>query len=93
MGVKITSQENVVSVFDSVTGIAFGPVFDSEDYAQEFLDWVQAGHEANRTFHHKHDELLFVNDIRIYRADELQALVNLWMDESVASEDTDGNDE
>ena len=94
MGVRITSQEEVVSLYDSSSGIAFGPVFADGDSAQEFLDWVNAGHESNRIFHVGNEELLFIKDVRVYREHELQSLVNLWMDESAvtgSNEDTSGN--
>jgi hypothetical protein len=39
MGVRITSQENVSALFDSVSGVAFGPVFEDEFEAEEFLAW------------------------------------------------------
>ena len=41
MGVRLTSQEEVVALYDSVTGRAFGEVFDNEDDAEAFLEWLQ----------------------------------------------------
>ncbi len=41
MSVRITSQENVVALFDSTTGAAIGGVFDSQGDAEDFLEYVQ----------------------------------------------------
>lgn len=40
MGVRITSGEKVVAIFCSTTGFAFGPVFDTEQDALDFLEHV-----------------------------------------------------
>jgi hypothetical protein len=40
MSIRITSEEHKVALFDSTTGEAFGPVFDSEQEAEEFVDFV-----------------------------------------------------
>lgn len=39
MGVRLTSQEEKTALYDSVTDMAFGPVFDSLDAAETFLAW------------------------------------------------------
>lgn len=41
MSVRITSAEDKVALFCSTTDQAFGPVFDSESDAKEFLDWLE----------------------------------------------------
>lgn len=38
MSVRITTQERKVALFDSTNGLAFGPVFETEDDAEEFLE-------------------------------------------------------
>lgn len=43
MGVRTTSSENVVALHDSVTGWAFGPVFHSEEEADDFLIYASTG--------------------------------------------------
>lgn len=40
MGVRVTDREHV-ALYDSVSGIAFGPVFNSSFDACDFLDWVE----------------------------------------------------
>ena len=30
-----------IALFDSVTGQSFGPAFDTEDDAEDFLDWLR----------------------------------------------------
>jgi len=72
MGVRITSQEDKVALFDSVTGHAFGPVFDSEWEAEEFTDWFQRRVEDG-TYQAQ-------TDLRQYRGSDLDALVNKWRD-------------
>jgi hypothetical protein len=42
MGLKYTTVEHVVALYDSVTDWAFGPIFYSEDAATRFLDWAEA---------------------------------------------------
>lgn len=41
MGLRFTTDENVVALFDSVSGWAFGPTFDSTQSAELFLDWTE----------------------------------------------------
>jgi hypothetical protein len=38
MSVRVTTTENVTALFDSASGTAFGPVFETEDDAAEFLE-------------------------------------------------------
>lgn len=40
MGVRNTMTEGKVALFDSVTGVAFGPVFDTEEEAERFVAYV-----------------------------------------------------
>jgi len=39
MSVRITTREQAV-LYDSVNGIAFGPVFDSQLEASDFVEWL-----------------------------------------------------
>ena len=39
MSVRTTTRESKVALFDSVTGWAFGPTFDTADEADDFLEW------------------------------------------------------
>ena len=41
MSTRITSQEDKVCLYDSVTGMAFGPVFDSEPECEAFCIWFK----------------------------------------------------
>lgn len=41
MGVRITSDEDVCALFDSVSGWAFGPTFADSDEAESFLKFLQ----------------------------------------------------
>ncbi len=41
MSVRITDTRNV-ALYDSVTGIAFGPIFDTSDDAEAFLLFLEA---------------------------------------------------
>jgi hypothetical protein len=41
IGVETTAKENLVALFDSVTGFAFGPVFTSEEDAEDFMQFFK----------------------------------------------------
>jgi hypothetical protein len=42
LGTRITTDEGVAAIYDSVTGLPIPtPVFDSSDEAQEFLDFCE----------------------------------------------------
>lgn len=41
MGVRITDSSNV-ALYDSVTGLALGAVFEDETDAEAFLEWARA---------------------------------------------------
>jgi hypothetical protein len=41
MSVRVTATEGKVALFDSVTNWAFGPVFDTEEDANNFLGWCE----------------------------------------------------
>jgi hypothetical protein len=46
MGVRITDERHV-ALYDSTTGIAFGPTFESADEAEAFLVWYRRGFEKD----------------------------------------------
>ena len=82
MSVSITGSEGSVALYDSTTNVAFGPVFEDESRADSFLEWFREGYENERTFPYKHDVLKFVNDVRLYRPDELIELHQMWLTET-----------
>jgi len=41
VGVHLTSEEGKVALFDSVTGWAFGPVFDNNTDAENFTSYAE----------------------------------------------------
>jgi hypothetical protein len=41
MSVRVTDKTNV-ALYDSTTGVAFGPLFESEFDAYEFLEWLRS---------------------------------------------------
>ena len=41
MGLRFTGAECKVALFDSVSDWAFGPIFNTQDAAQAFLDWAE----------------------------------------------------
>lgn len=63
MGVRTTSSENKVALFDSVTGRAFGPVFDSNDDIESFLEYA---------------ETMGTEDLRCSTDDELETMKHNW---------------
>jgi hypothetical protein len=42
VSVRTTGVEGKVALFDSTSGLAFGPVFDSDTDAEEFLEHLRA---------------------------------------------------
>lgn len=64
MSVRITSTENVVALFDSVSGWAFGPTFESEDAAQDFLETAESENAP---------------DLSTISNDELERFYNFWL--------------
>jgi len=52
MGVRILydSEREHACLYDSVTEFAFGPLFEDEDEAEQFLRWLEAhdGRDARR---------------------------------------------
>jgi hypothetical protein len=66
MGVRNTAAENKVALFDSVTGTAFGPVFDDEMQCDAFMEWMTSERE--------------VDDARALSASELEGLHAEWCD-------------
>ena len=41
MGVRITGREGVSALYDSVSGFAFGIVFDNNEEADDFLEFAK----------------------------------------------------
>lgn len=62
VSIRISSDEDKVTLFDSVTGMAFGPVFDNADEASEYVDYV-----ADRTG--KDPREFNPNTLQQYKAD------------------------
>lgn len=54
MSVRITSQESRAALFDSVSGWAFGPTFNTEEEAEDF-----------RAFATHHHDLRLLNTFRL----------------------------
>ena len=63
MGVRNTSVEEKAAMFDSVTGTAFGPVFDSADELDDFLEFAPT---------------VEGRDLRILSESDLHALIMQW---------------
>lgn len=66
MSVRVTAVEGKVALYDSVTGLAFGPVLDDDDEASAFID---------------HLELIGERDPRVIPAGELAELLDEWRKE------------
>lgn len=81
MATEITTQWKV-ALYDNTNDIAFGPVFDGGE-AQDFLEWLQDKSEdaSMPTFQHGNEVLLYRDDPRIYRDDELIRLVEIFREE------------
>lgn len=85
MGVHITADESKVALFDSVSGMAFGPVFNDSDEAQGFLDWLKAKSETESTFAFGYDILYFIEDPRKYRLHELDEVVRIFREDNATN--------
>jgi len=81
MGVRTTASEGKVALFDSVTGTAFGPVFDDPFDAEEFLRWLQGKSEEEAQFGVGDELVTFRPDARVYTNPELQIVMNLYISE------------
>ena len=81
MGVQITGFEGKSAIFDSVSGLAFGPVFSSNLEAQDFLDWLSEQEKLERTFVMGFDLLYFNGDPRKYRIHEVEEMVRIFREE------------
>lgn len=67
MGVRVTGRYQAV-LYDSVTGVAFGPVFEEPYGAADFIEWWEAKD------HKEYD------DLRKYPDQEIMELYNEWQD-------------
>jgi hypothetical protein len=85
MGVRITEDEQKVALFDSVSGLAFGPVFDSSNDATYFLTWLAHKEKQGSTFKFGFDNIRFLADPRIYRFNELMEVVRIFREEYPAN--------
>jgi hypothetical protein len=47
MSVRTTSSDPKVALYDSVTGFAFGPVFEDDDEIYRFLAWYPEHYEED----------------------------------------------
>ena len=80
MGVRITTDDGVVALYDSVTGIAFGPVFDDKSLADDFLIFLDHGEKHHLGFAYGDDIIAVMTDARKYRTGELVKLVYIYQE-------------
>ena len=69
MGIRITGREGVSALYDSVSGFAFGIVFDSDEDVESFLEFS------------KREE---PRDLRILKDSELESLYSKWFSQKDA---------
>ena len=77
MAVGVTDI-HTVALYDTTTGEAFGPLFNSEDDAHGFLDWLKESARAEKVFRVNTDMQLVLEDPRMYNAEMLQHLVQYY---------------
>ena len=65
MGIRTTESDPKVALYDSVSGFAFGPTFDTSEEAENFLEWSR-----DRS-----------PDLRTLTDPEISKLHSLWFDE------------
>ena len=75
MGCRLTSTEGKVAMFDSVSGIAFGPVLD-QDEAEDFFRWFNCGEAAriSRTLGWWFPSYVDLTDPRSFTPSKLEGL-------------------
>ena len=64
MGVRIIDGGDCAALYCSVSMQAFGPVFDSHEMAQEFLDWLKRDPRRLSQDKLKDDFLKFLDSTR-----------------------------
>jgi hypothetical protein len=73
------TDENTVALVDTVTGTAFGPVFDSAGDVDDFLEWLQEQVQFGATLTNERGETkLYTDDPRWFSEKELEAVVTVW---------------
>ena len=77
MGVRTTDRA-AVAMYDSVTGQAFGPVFDSTSDADDFLEWLTERMNTHIDFPLGDDRILYTDDTRKYTHVQLMEVYLLW---------------
>lgn len=85
MGVRLTSEENVTALYDSVTGWAFGTVFATPELAEDFLIWLAEeprGRPEIRVLAAFRNPFAWA-DPRCYTNNDLERLIGLWREERV----------
>jgi len=75
MGIRNTASENVVALFDSGTGIAFGPTFEDSDEADAFLQWSDEVYTTDLRNFSGHDWAVAMEEWRPIR-EELEIRAN-----------------
>lgn len=81
MGVHITGIEGKSALFDSTSGLAFGPVFEDDTEAEDFLEWLVKQETLERTFVMGFDILYFGSDPRKFRIHEVEEMVRIFREE------------
>ena len=69
MGIRITGDEGKTALYDSVSGFAFGIVFDSDEEADDFLEFAK----ANGT-----------RDLRVLSDSGLERLYSKWVNQQAS---------
>ncbi len=72
MGVRLTSTEGKCALYDSTTGLAFGPVFEDEYEAEGFLVYTDAA---------------YGNDLASMYPSDLMALFTAWRNSEPPEQD------
>ena len=67
MSVRSTDSEGVSALYDSVTGLAFGPVFSKDESASDFLEWYAGTFYSTGAI-----------DLRSLHPKKLMEIVNEW---------------
>lgn len=64
MAIRNTTDHGTVALYDGTTGLAFGPIFDDRDAAEDFLTWAREDDPSR--------------DIRMIPSEDLISLFQTW---------------
>lgn len=81
MAISTTENEDVVALFDTTSGTAFGPSFTTNGEAEGFIEWLQEQTGEEYAFEIGGETIKYLADPRRYTNMELDHIVRLYREE------------